>query len=77
LRFCLCWQGALLRVSVAADAATYAVATGGPVELSHHDQPTTVSVNHPVTLPIPRAAPLTPVPVQPPTRGPFRRHVVE
>jgi alpha,alpha-trehalose phosphorylase len=78
LRFSLYWRGALLRVALTADAATYTSDTDGAVvELRHHGQPITVSVGRPVTVPIPDPAPTTPVPRQPPTREPSRRQVVK
>jgi alpha,alpha-trehalose phosphorylase len=77
LRFAISWRGALLRVTVEAGSATYAVSDGGAaIELRHHGEKVTVAAGRPVTLPIPPLRPLTPPPVQPPSRVPAPRRSI-
>jgi alpha,alpha-trehalose phosphorylase len=59
-------------VEVTQAEATYTLVEGEPLELGHHGEPLTVSVDAPVTAPIP-PAPERPTPAQPPGRAPARR----
>ena len=43
------------------------------IELVHYGEPVKVSMERPVTMPIPPLTPLTPRPAQPPGREPHRR----
>jgi alpha,alpha-trehalose phosphorylase len=72
LSFRLTVRGTSLGVEVTADAATYTVRSGEPLEIEHHGTPARVSVEEPATLPIP-PAPERPRPSQPPGRAPARR----
>jgi alpha,alpha-trehalose phosphorylase len=72
LCFRLQFGGTRLVVEALPKAATYRVAAGGPIELSHHGEPARVSKDEPVTLAIPSAP--VPAPVSQPTgRAPTRR----
>ncbi len=72
LRFRLVWRGLRLRVDVNHQQATYSMPRGGPIELTHHGDPFTLSSDSPVTLPIP-ARQDRPAPPQPPGREPLQR----
>jgi alpha,alpha-trehalose phosphorylase len=72
LRFNLWYRERLLDVSVMPESATYALLQGAPLDLSHHAESFTVSVDAPITRPIP-AAPARPRPTQPPGREPLPR----
>ncbi|MBX9243470.1 glycoside hydrolase family 65 protein, partial [Actinotalea ferrariae] len=71
LAFGLRRGGSVVRVDVVRDAATYRLATGPEVELTHEDAPVRLTPDEPsVRLPIsPRHAP-GPAPLQPPGREP-------
>jgi alpha,alpha-trehalose phosphorylase len=71
LSFRLRYRAARLTVEVTPDAATYRVAAGGPVELTHHGEAVRVGESD-VSLAIP-AVPDRPAPEQPPSRAPTRR----
>ena len=72
LAFPLAFAGRRLRVEVRPTEATYALDAGSqPLRITHWDQD--VTVDGPVTLPIP-PAPTLERPVQPPGRAPARRH---
>jgi alpha,alpha-trehalose phosphorylase len=72
LAFGLRFRGRRLKVEATDAAATYTLADGEPLTLSHHGDPLTVTTGEPVTLPIP-PAPERPAPSQPPGREPERR----
>jgi alpha,alpha-trehalose phosphorylase len=72
LCFRLQFGGTRLVVEALPKAATYRVADGGPIELSHHGEQARVSKGEPVTLAIPPAPVPAPV-AQPPGRAPTRR----
>jgi alpha,alpha-trehalose phosphorylase len=72
LSFRLQFRGSRLTVEVAPDAATYRLAGGEPLELTHHGERVRVVGSEPVTLAIP-PAPKRPTPRQPPGRAPLRR----
>jgi alpha,alpha-trehalose phosphorylase len=72
LKFNLWYRDRLLDVSVTPESATYALLQGAPLDLSHHAEPFTVSVDAPITRHIP-AAPQRPRPTQPPGREPLPR----
>ncbi|MHB1570187.1 MAG: glycoside hydrolase family 65 protein [Solirubrobacteraceae bacterium] len=75
LRFCLMYRGRSLSVSVAPDAARYALVDGDsqePLEVWHHGQRLVVSSGKPATAAIPALHP-GPEPSQPPGREPLRR----
>ncbi|HEX6497491.1 MAG TPA: glycosyl hydrolase family 65 protein [Micromonosporaceae bacterium] len=74
LTFHLGWQGRRLRVEVVPDQATYRLLDGEPIEVRHHGEAFAVTVNAPVTRPIPPVHP-GPRPHQPPGRAPARRQV--
>ncbi len=61
-----------LRVEIAADAVTYRVLDGPPLQILHDRRPVDVAVDSPVTRPITRAT-STVRPQQPPGREPVRR----
>ena len=61
-----------LRIEVRPTQATYTLLSGAPIEITHHGQPFTVTVERPVTRPIP-PAPALEAPTQPPGRTPARR----
>jgi alpha,alpha-trehalose phosphorylase len=72
LRFNLWYRQRLVQVTVTPEAATYALREGAPLELMHHGEAFTVSVDAPISRPIP-AAPPRPRPTQPPGREPLPR----
>jgi alpha,alpha-trehalose phosphorylase len=72
LCFRLEFRGTRLVVDVEADAATYRLTSGDPLELRHHGEATRVAEGDPVTLSIPAAPASAPV-SQPPGREPARR----
>ncbi|MEU6273903.1 glycosyl hydrolase family 65 protein [Streptomyces populi] len=72
LAFSLEVLGRRLRVEIGQDAATYTLASGGPLEIRHHSEPVTVDADKPHSLPIP-AQRLRPAPDQPPHRRPNSR----
>jgi alpha,alpha-trehalose phosphorylase len=72
LSFGMLFQGRRLRVTVAKPEATYTLLEGPPLELEHHGETLTVSIDEPVTGSIPPAADRPP-PSQPPGREPRRR----
>jgi alpha,alpha-trehalose phosphorylase len=72
LCFRLVFRGSCLSVEVRAGEATYRLHHGGPIITSHHGEPIAVSLDQPVTLPIPPLAAPEPV-TQPAGRPPLRR----
>jgi alpha,alpha-trehalose phosphorylase len=79
LRFRLMFGGSTLMVDVhrresdaAAEAATYRLLVGEPVQTSHHGVPVRLDVGQEVTLPVPPAPSVDPV-TQPIGRAPQRR----
>jgi len=61
-----------LRVEVTHTDATYSLAEGEPLDISHHGEPITVRVGYPVMRPVVAPPTLAP-PVQPPGRAPAHR----
>lgn len=72
LAFRLCFRGRRLTVEVNQRHATYTLATGEPLELTHHGRSLTVGTGDPVTLAVP-AAPKRERPPQPRGREPRPR----
>jgi alpha,alpha-trehalose phosphorylase len=72
LRFGLVFRGRQLRVSVEPSRATYTLAEGEPLWISHHREELTVTTAEPQTRRIP-PAPSLPRPEQPAGRAPARR----
>ncbi len=72
IAFRLQWRGRRLRVTIARSEATYELADGGPLELSHHGEPVTIAAGEPSTLPVPLLPPAE-RPEQPPGREPLAR----
>ena len=72
LAFTIAVQQRRLRVEVTHTAATYSLAEGEPLDISHHGEPITVRVGEPVMSPV-VPAPTLARPVQPPGRAPARR----
>jgi alpha,alpha-trehalose phosphorylase len=66
-----------LALDVRAATATYTLLDGEPLRLTHHGQPITVTLNHPIVRPIPPAPAELPRPTQPPGREPVRAHPTE
>jgi len=73
LAFRLVYRGRRLRVEVRADAASYELLEGEPLELVHHGDGFTVTARAPASRPIPPLPRRTPA-QQPPGRTPPRRH---
>ena len=72
LAFSVGWRETCVHVSITAEQVNYSL-TGDPgVELTllHYDEPFTVAVGSPVSLPMKITAPLTPRPTQPVGRAP-------
>jgi len=73
LTFNLTWRGTHLRVDVTPEEATYTCVSGDPVSLVHHGKSVVVSVDEPLTLPIPptptRMEPSQPIGRRPPRRS--------
>jgi alpha,alpha-trehalose phosphorylase len=65
-------DGRLLRVALAGDSASYALADGPTLDIRHHGQLITLAAGTPQTRPIP-SQPALPRPKQPPGREPGRR----
>ena len=72
LVFTITRRGQRLRVEVTPDTATYLLADGGSLEITHHGQRVTLEPDDPVRLPVPRP-PRLPRPSQPRGREPKRR----
>ena len=73
LAFNLFLRGQRLRVEITHDSATYLVADGEPLNITHHKRSARLSAGKPVTLPI-RSIAARPAPAQPPGRAPETRH---
>jgi alpha,alpha-trehalose phosphorylase len=73
LAFGLRFRGRLLKVEATQNEATYRLAEGKPLELSHYDDRIEVSQQKPVTRPIKPTIPDEPAPTQPPGREPMVR----
>jgi alpha,alpha-trehalose phosphorylase len=73
LAFRLLYRGRRLRVEVRADAASYELLDGDPLELVHHGESITIERGSPASRAIPPVHP-GPPPDQPPGRAPPRRH---
>jgi len=73
LAFSLMLRGQRLRVQVTQASASYLLADGAPVKISHHGTALTLEAGKPQRRRIPRA-PARPRPRQPPGREPARRH---
>jgi alpha,alpha-trehalose phosphorylase len=67
--FGLLYRGRKLRVEVEAEQATYELLEGDPLDLTHHGDPITVTLDAPQTCPVP-PAPKRPTPPSPPGREP-------
>lgn len=63
--FSLRYRGRLLRVTIGADVAGYALLDGEALELIHHGEPVVVEPGTPLALPIPAAEPLPEPPTVP------------
>ena len=72
LAFHVTFRGRRLRVEVAPTEATYRLLAGDPFTVRHHGDAITVTVDEPVTRPIP-AVEAGPRPSQPPSRAPIAR----
>lgn len=72
LAFRLCFRGRRLAVEVEHEQASYTIASGDPLELTHHGERFTVAPDQPVTLAIPPAPPRE-RPSQPRGRAPLPR----
>ncbi len=72
LAFRVCFRGRRLAVEIGHERATYTIASGDPLELTHHGERFTVGPDQPVTLAIPPAPPRE-RPSQPRGRAPFPR----
>ncbi len=72
LAFTITVQRKRLRVEVTHTGATYSLAEGEPLGISHHGEPITVRVGYPVMRPVVAPPTLAP-PVQPPGRAPAHR----
>ena len=72
LAFGLCFRGRRLKVEVAPHQARYSLLEGAPLEITHHGEALTVTVETPVTRTIP-SPPAHEVPRQPLGRSPSRR----
>jgi alpha,alpha-trehalose phosphorylase len=73
LAFHLRLRGQRLRVEITQASASYLLADGAPVKISHHGTALTLEAGKPQRHRIPRA-PVRPRPRQPPGREPARRH---
>jgi alpha,alpha-trehalose phosphorylase len=74
LAFTITMRGRCLAVDITSTAATYTLRNGKPVDITHHGQPITVSVDGPVTQTINAPLQITPQPAQVPGRAPTQRH---
>jgi alpha,alpha-trehalose phosphorylase len=74
LAFHLQYRGRSLRVVATRSEATYQLRSGPPIELSHHGEELVVSVDSPVSRPVPAIEP-RPRPPHPPGRPPARHHL--
>jgi alpha,alpha-trehalose phosphorylase len=72
LAFTITRRGQRLRVEVTLEEATYRLADGGSLELTHHGERVTLTAGEPMTLRIP-PVPRLPRPAQPRGREPKRR----
>jgi alpha,alpha-trehalose phosphorylase len=72
LAFSLAFRDALLHVEVVPERATYRLSEGERVRLRHHGQNAEVTIDSPVSRPIP-PLPAAEPPAQPPGRAPARR----
>lgn len=73
LAFNLFLHGRRLRVEIDHDHASYRLAPGAALDITHHGQPARLTDGEPVKLPMP-PMPVRSAPVQPPGRAPARRH---
>jgi len=73
LAFNLFLRGQRLQVEITHDSARYRVAGGAPLMITHHGQPSCVTADEPLELPIPPIV-VRPAPAQPPGRAPAHRH---
>ncbi|MGI5181133.1 glycoside hydrolase family 65 protein [Dactylosporangium sp. CA-152071] len=73
LSFAITCHGAILRVTVDHEEATYQL-DSGEMTLRHHGERFTVTADKPVTLRVPPPRPATPAPKPPARREPRRRH---
>ena len=73
LAFGLRFRGRLLKVEATKDEATYTLAEGKPLEVSHYGDRIRVSRQKSVTQPILPTVPPEPAPIQPPGREPMVR----
>ena len=73
LAFNLFLRGQRLRVEISHDRARYTLASGVPMDITHHGQPARVTAGEPVQLPMPTIV-APPAPAQPPGRAPAPRH---
>ncbi len=72
LAFTVSFRGQPLHAEITAAAATYTIAAGPPVQISHHGKEFLLTAGHPLTLDVPPAGRPQPV-SQPPGRAPARR----
>ena len=77
LAFKVSRRGRRLEVDVGSSSATYTLLEGEPIDMTHHGQPISVSLGHPVTCLISPASGGSPTPSQPPGREPACRRPVE
>ena len=75
LRFRLLYRGRRLKVEVQDDQASYTLLAGEPLEVKHYGEPLRLSVDNPVSRPVP-APPERERPSQPPGREPRERRQV-
>jgi alpha,alpha-trehalose phosphorylase len=75
LCFRLLYRGRRLKVEVQDDQASYTLLAGEPLEVKHHGEPLRLSVDNPVSRPLP-APPERERPSQPPGREPRERRQV-
>jgi alpha,alpha-trehalose phosphorylase len=75
IAFNLCVKGRHMRVEVTRMSASYVLADGEPLKITHHGQVISVSTGEPQQVPIPPLMPLA-RPSQPPGRAPIRRRPV-
>ncbi|MEV1287846.1 glycoside hydrolase family 65 protein [Micromonospora sp. NPDC049679] len=76
LGFSLIWHGMRLRVDVEPHEVTYSLRDGDPdatIDLQHHGEELTVTIDGPIIRPVPAAEPAGPPLQQPPGRAPARR----
>ncbi len=74
LTFHVGYRGRCIRVTTAADEATYLLRSGDPLEITHHGESLRLTAGEAVSRPIPPCA-SAPRPPQPPGREPAHRHL--